>query len=438
MQSELPTQAGTKNIELCDLEGAVDCESHILKPGCEKFREQKNRDSAASDPTTVTAVCPLPMEPGTQSRLLDWIWLGLSNGEMFGILVEDHAQEKFSVHKSSGRFKRNTHCQGVPIYAIMSVSQPSAASAQSVYYSLTMRRRDMCPNTVLSIGAESGPELPAGFVALVFHCMAVVVHLDGKLLRTERCPQTHQWVPSGEWSLPVPGKGFAAASSALLPSLLLLADEASQCMMVAAAEPLQVLCLDLRPSDVADVDLLADLRNPATIQKMLFDKYAVQEMVIAVKPPLLGPSYQTFMEINLAGLADLVNMAERHNVRSLLYVSSFAACNHWVPHHNVAESDPAASPPLTSLRFILQKHSESGMRTVSIRIGGVYGDNDDQYWNRRLPFRLSLDISDQDAHPPKIDANYVENVAEGMLRVVDRLSADTSVGGRREPSFAIH
>ena len=41
MHSELPTQAGTKNIELCDLEGAVDCESHILKPGCEKFREQK-------------------------------------------------------------------------------------------------------------------------------------------------------------------------------------------------------------------------------------------------------------------------------------------------------------------------------------------------------------------------------------------------------------
>lgn len=190
-------KAGTKNIELCDLEGAVDCESHIL-----------NRDSAASDPTTVTAVCPLPMEPGTQSRLLDWIWLGLSNGEMFGILVEEHAPEKFSVHKSSGRFKRNTHCQGVPIYAIMSVSQPSAASAQSIYYSLTMRRRDMCPNTVLSIGA------------------------DGKLLRTERCTQTHQWVPSGEWSLPVPGKGFAAASSALLPSLLLLADEATQRMMV--------------------------------------------------------------------------------------------------------------------------------------------------------------------------------------------------------------
>ena len=85
---------------------------------------------------------------------------------------------------------------------------------------------------------------------------------------------------------------------------------------------------------------------------------------------------------------------------------------------------------------------------------------------------------DQDSHPPKIDANYVENVAEGrqtqptrmstcaravilaqmkilipsiraafinaqhhtegMLRVVDRLSADASVGGRREPSFAIH
>ena len=27
----------------------------------------------------------------------------------------------------------------------------------------------------------------------------------------------------------------------------------------------------------------------------------------------------------------------------------------------------------------------------------VYGDDDDQYWNRRLPFRLSLDISVSDA-----------------------------------------
>ena len=27
----------------------------------------------------------------------------------------------------------------------------------------------------------------------------------------------------------------------------------------------------------------------------------------------------------------------------------------------------------------------------------VYGDNDDQYWNRRLPFRLSLDISGRPA-----------------------------------------
>ena len=63
-------------------------------------------------------------------------------------------------------------------------------------------------------------------------------------------------------------------------------------------------------------------------------------------------------------------------------VSSFAACNHWLPHRNLAESDADASPPLTTLRspydlskataeqFILQKHSKV-MRTVSVRIGGV-------------------------------------------------------------------
>lgn len=33
-------------------------------------------------------------------------------------------------------------------------------------------------------------------------------------------------------------------------------------------------------------------------------------------------------------------------------------------------------------------------------------------------------------NPPKIDANYVENVAEGLLVVAERLEADASVGGR--------
>lgn len=205
---------------------------------------------------------------------------------------------------------------------------------------------------------------------------------------------------------------------------------------------LKLLSLDLRAgAGAADVNLLADLRDPSRIEDILFKEYDVKMMVIAVKPPLVGPSYQSFMEVNMAGLCDLVNLAERYRVGSLVYVSSFAACNHWLPHQNLGETDPAASPPLTSLRspydlskamaeqFILQKHSET-MRTVSVRIGGVYGDDDDQYWNRRLPFRLSLDISDKVANPPKIDANYVENVAEGLVRVAERLAADATVGGR--------
>ena len=205
----------------------------------------------------------------------------------------------------------------------------------------------------------------------------------------------------------------------------------------------KLLSLDLRPTTdgAADANLIADLRDPEKIEEVLFKAYDVKMMVIAVKPPLVGPSYQSFMEVNLAGLCDVVNMAERYCVKSLVYVSSFAACNHWLPHQNLAESEPAASPPLTSLRspydlskamaeqYILQKHSET-FRTVSVRIGGVYGDDDDQYWNRRLPCRLSLDISDTDANPPKIDANYVENVAEGLVLVAERLARDASVGGR--------
>ena len=59
------------------------------------------------------------------------------------------------------------------------------------------------------------------------------------------------------------------------------------------------------------------------------------------------------LQVNLAGLCDLVNMAERYQVGSLVYVpwwnklglawpncpvhqvSSFAACNHWLPHQNL-------------------------------------------------------------------------------------------------------
>ena len=52
-----------------------DCEAHIL-----------GRDPHG----TVTAVCALPMDPDSRSPgFLDWIWLGVSSGDMFGILLEE-------------------------------------------------------------------------------------------------------------------------------------------------------------------------------------------------------------------------------------------------------------------------------------------------------------------------------------------------------------
>ncbi|CAE7571521.1 jar [Symbiodinium natans] len=256
--------AGSKNIELRELEGGADCESHILK----LILSRAEIPQLLMPPQL--RLCPLPMEPGSHGGFLDWIWLGLShsvetnrsrralnfnpmhacvtrllavcslclhsvspavnkqkcccmlqprtalfrsisphchripesgNGEMFGILVEESWEGLLQCALAT--FSKP---QGVPIHTIVAVSQPTewlpavkVFEAHNVYYSLTMRRRDVCPNVVLSMGA------------------------DGKLLRTERCAQTHQWVPSGEWALPLPGKSFAIASSALLPSLLLLA-----------------------------------------------------------------------------------------------------------------------------------------------------------------------------------------------------------------------
>eukprot|EP00930_Biecheleria_cincta_P044862 TRINITY_DN30906_c0_g1_i2.p1 TRINITY_DN30906_c0_g1~~TRINITY_DN30906_c0_g1_i2.p1 ORF type:complete len:487 (-),score=48.65 TRINITY_DN30906_c0_g1_i2:428-1888(-) len=203
----------------------------------------------------------------------------------------------------------------------------------------------------------------------------------------------------------------------------------------------RLLSVDLRANPGADLSVLADLREPAVLEQNLFAKYAVRDMIVAVKPPLVGPSYQFFMELNVAGVCDLAKLAEKHQVGTFVYVSSLACTDHWASKINCSETDPEANPPLSQLRspydlskrmaeeFILRMHSSTGMRTLSIRIGGIYGDDDDQYWNRRIPFNLSLEVSNVPG-APLMDSNYIENVTEGLLRATCRLSSDASVGGR--------
>jgi len=199
--------------------------------------------------------------------------------------------------------------------------------------------------------------------------------------------------------------------------------------------------VDRRPNETADENILVDLCNVDEVERLVFGSYSVQSMVVAVKPPLIGPAYQDFIEVNMSAICDLAHLAEKHSVRQFVYTSSIACANHWVHHVDVKESDAASNPRLTDLRspydlskqvaerFILMQHKAEGMRTVSIRLGGLYGEDDDPYWNRRLPFGLSFDVIWEPAIP-MIDSNYVENAAEAMLRVVNRLSVDASVGGK--------
>jgi len=203
----------------------------------------------------------------------------------------------------------------------------------------------------------------------------------------------------------------------------------------------RVVSVDRRPNSAADDNILVDLCNADEVERLVFGSYAVQTMLVAVKPPLVGPAYQEFIEVNLSAICELARLAEKHRVRHFVYVSSIAAANHWVHHVNAKESDAASNPRLTELRspydvskqiaerFILMQHTDEGMRTVSIRLGGLYGEDDDPYWARRLPFGISFDL-EWDPKIPVIDSNYVENVAEAMLRVVSCLSSNASVGGK--------
>jgi len=203
----------------------------------------------------------------------------------------------------------------------------------------------------------------------------------------------------------------------------------------------KVVSVDKRPNPMAEVNILVDLMDTDAVEQQLFGRFTVQAMIVAVKPPLVGPAYQNFMELNVAAVCELMQLAERHKVGQFVYAGSIACANHWVPHINSKENDSEANPSLTELqspydlskavaeRFILKHHSENGTRTVSLRLGGLYGIDDDEYWHRRLPLRLSCDVT-IDLAAPQIASNYVENAAEAMLRAVDGLASDASVGGR--------
>lgn len=97
----------------------------------------------------------------------------------------------------------------MPIQAIVAVHEPLEGDPRSLHHSLTMRKPMMNPNAVLSISA------------------------DGKLLHSER--RSHQWQPVAEWQVPLSLEalrcGFAARCSALIPQVLLLADEGRQCLI---------------------------------------------------------------------------------------------------------------------------------------------------------------------------------------------------------------
>jgi len=166
----------------------------------------------------------------------------------------------------------------------------------------------------------------------------------------------------------------------------------------------RVVSVDRRPNESADENILADLCNVDAVERLVFGGYSVESMIVAVKPPLVGPAYQDFIEVNMSAICELAHLAEKHCVRQFVYASSIACANHWVHHVEAKESDAASNPRLTDLRspydlskqvaerFILLQHKAEGMRTVSIRLGGLYGEDDDPYWNRRLPFGLSVDL----------------------------------------------
>lgn len=133
---------------------------------------------------------------------------------------------------------------------------------------------------------------------------------------------------------------------------------------------------------LCDINIKGDLRDSRHVARMVLS-YKPETILTAVKPPLLGIHYKTYLELNLFSMMELTRIAKSSGVQNFIYVSSIAAAGHYHWHHN---SDGNEKQPLytdyeaaydVSKRvaedYLLSMHEKDRFNTISIRIGGVLG-----------------------------------------------------------------
>jgi len=180
------------------------------------------------------------------------------------------------------------------------------------------------------------------------------------------------------------------------------------------------------------VNIKGDLRDTMHVERV-FQSYNADMVLTAVKPPLLGITYDVYLTLNFYSMAELVRIAKESGVKRFLHVSSIAASSHYVHHHMSTETTP--QPKLTEYKapydvskrlgeeVVLRAHSDE-FTTVSIRVSGIIGGDGDPYDVYRMPFIPSFSC------PHVIDSNFAGNIADALHVVDETMKSTPSVGGQ--------
>jgi len=153
---------------------------------------------------SVTSVCHTPMT----GRDEEWMWVGMSSGELLGVRFA-LTDSGLDVHdKSSGRYRASTHTKGLPIQVITPVYFPDG-KIRTPFSQVT-------PNMdqFLSIGADG----------------KLVVSMRNSNSEWQRKKEDTIGDSHGVTSMGRP-EIVAGSSSVLVPSALLVVDEGRRCIM---------------------------------------------------------------------------------------------------------------------------------------------------------------------------------------------------------------
>jgi nucleoside-diphosphate-sugar epimerase len=158
-----------------------------------------------------------------------------------------------------------------------------------------------------------------------------------------------------------------------------------------------------------------------------------------VTPDVEFGTKKDFHQTNVIGIKNLIEACRTAGVPKLVYASSLAVTNHFLPSINANESDalPSMDSYLTSYDLtkrqgedmVLAANDGNNFKTCALRLGGVLASVQDYYLRRNYEMGESTGIV-YTVPCERIDTIAAKDVATALSRASDSLDRNPSLAGK--------